>query len=52
MRGVSMPAPDAAFYLKQAEQCRRLARTAQAREARILQDMADEYEAKARELGA
>ncbi len=43
---------DAAYFRTQALKCRRLARSSDEREARILDDMADEYEAKARELDA
>lgn len=41
---------DAAYFRTQANKCRLLARASQAREANILIDMADEYEARAREL--
>jgi hypothetical protein len=41
---------DAAYFRKQATKCRQLARASQDREARILDDMAAEYEAKAIEL--
>jgi hypothetical protein len=40
-------AQDAAYYRSQAERCRRLAKACAEREARILNDMAAEYEAKA-----
>ena len=41
---------DARLYRAQAERCRRVAALAQEREAKILNDMANEYEAKARAL--
>jgi hypothetical protein len=41
---------DAAYFRKQATKCRQLARASQEREARILDDMAAEYAAKAIEL--
>ena len=43
--------PDAAYFTRQAERCRRLARqSSDASLAIQLKDMAGEYEAKAREL--
>jgi len=44
--------PDVTDFLKKAEKCRRLARSSAQREANILNDMASEYEVKARELDA
>jgi hypothetical protein len=44
--------PDVADFLKKAERCRRLARSSDQREANILNEMASEYEVKARELNA
>lgn len=41
---------DFQHFTAQAERCRRLARHADEREARILKDMAADYEAKARAL--
>jgi hypothetical protein len=41
---------DPADFLKKAERCRRLARSSDRREATILNDLAAEYEGKAREL--
>ena len=49
-RSDSKPMSDASYLRKQARRCRRLARASAEREAKILDDMADEYEAKAREL--
>jgi hypothetical protein len=44
--------PDAAYFLRQAERCHRLARqSTDATLAVLLIDMAEEYEAKAREIG-
>ena len=45
-----MPALDAAYFRQQAVKCRHLARHSPEREARILQEMANEYEADAREM--
>ncbi len=45
-----MPQEDAAHYRAQAIKCRRLARRADPREATILNDMADEYDAKAKTM--
>jgi hypothetical protein len=45
-----MTREDTAYFQIQAQRCRRLARSCQQREAKILNDMADEYEAKARSL--
>ena len=39
---------DPALYKAQAERCRRLGAMAEEREAKMLNDLADEYEAKAR----
>ena len=39
--------PEDAYLIEQARRCRRLARLAKPREAKILRDMADEYEARA-----
>jgi len=44
--------PDVTDFLKKAERCRRLARFSEQREANILNDMASEYEIRARELDA
>ena len=41
---------DAAYFRTQASKCRRLARDALEREAKILNEMAEEYDAKAIEL--
>ena len=41
---------DAAYFRTQANKCRRLARDALEREAKILKDMADEYDVKAMKL--
>jgi hypothetical protein len=43
---------DAAYLRRQATKCRYLARFSHAREARILNNTADDYEAKARALDA
>ena len=43
---------DAAYFRKRAARCRRLAKECAEREARHLNDIADEFEAKACELEA
>jgi len=47
---IIQPMSDARWFRKQATKCRQLARASREREAKILNAMADEYEAKAREL--
>jgi len=44
-----MPISDPAQLKAQAEKCRRLARSSADREARILTEMAEEYDARARD---
>ena len=45
-----MSSPDSDSYKAQAARCRRMARLADEPEAQLLNEMADEYEAKARAL--
>jgi hypothetical protein len=47
-----MQVPDAAYYRKQAETCRRLARISDEPKAKALEKLATEYDMKARAIEA